>query len=312
MSGELKVKKNCINSFRSAIVLLHIIFLGILPPTWAQSPEHLQSFTISPLQKGEFFLRGKKPDEALKVFQDLWQREPQNSYAVRGMVRSHQALKTLPEAVSYLNGYLEKHSQSSSAAYGVGYVFYLQGKYEESRKALDKALSFDRGNALALNNMAAVLVELKEYTSALKRVKEAIKIAPKEMMFYRNLQMIYVSSGKPDKFEKEYRHLLAEGSSTQAKGYGLILAQQLRQRSFKLYDEGKIDETINTIVDMLSLYREVNHMPGIVAGLFSLAVLYEEQGKGELALEKYQEVLKINPQHIQALEKSRSLGLRRD
>ena len=48
-------------------------------------------------------------------------------------------------------------------------------------------------------------------------------------------------------------------------------------------------------------------MPGIVAGLFSLAVLYEEQGKVELALEKYREVLKINPEHIQAREKSRSL-----
>jgi tetratricopeptide (TPR) repeat protein len=312
LSGKLKVKKNFASSFHSTYVLFLITFFGVLPPTWAQSPEHLQSFTISPQQKGEFFLRGNKPVEALKIFQDLWRQEPQNSYAVRGMVRSHQALKTLPEAVSFLQGYLEKHSQSSPAAYGLGYVFYLQGKFEESSEALDKALSLDRGNALALNNLAAVLVELKENASALKRVKEAIKISPKEMMFYRNLQMIYVSSGKPDEFEKEYRSLLAEGSSTQAKGYGLTLAQQLRQKSFKLYAEGKTDETINTIFDMLSLYREVNHKPGIVAGLFSLAVLYEEQGKVELALEKYREVLKINPQHIQALEKSRSLGLRRD
>ncbi len=124
--------------------------------------------------------------------------------------------------------------------------------------------------------------------------------------------MIYISSGKPDQFEEEYRHLLAEGFPAKAKRYGLILAQQLRQKSFKLYVDGKINETIKTIVDMLDIYREINHGPGIVAGLFSLAVLYEEQGKIELALEKYREVLKINPQHIQAREKSRSLGLKRD
>jgi tetratricopeptide (TPR) repeat protein len=312
LSGKLIVQKNFGNSFSFAIVLLLVLFFGILSPTWAQSPEHLQSFDISPLQKGEFFLLGKKPGEALKIFQDLWQKEPQNSYAVRGIVRSHQALKKLPEAVSFLNKYLEKNSQSSSATYGVGYAFYLQGRFEESRKALGESLNFDQENALALNNMAAVLIELKEYASALTQVKEAIRIAPNELMFYRNLQMIYVGAGTPEKFEKEYRHLRAEDSSAQAKRYGLVLAQQLRQKSFKLYANGKIDKTISIIVYMLDLYREINHKPGIVAGLFSLAVLYEEQGKVELALEKYQEVLKINPQHIQAREKLRSLRLKRD
>ena len=254
----------------------------------------------------------KKPAEALKVFKDLWQREPQNSYAVRGIVRSYQALEKLPEAILLLSQYLEKHSQSSSSAYGLGYVFYLQGRLEESRRVLNEALGFDRENALALNNLAAVLVELKEYASALKRVKEAINTAPNELMFYRNLQMIYIRSGKPGKFEEEYRRLLMEGFPEKAKRYGLVLAQQVRQKSFKLYVDGKIDGTIKAIIDMLDLYREINHEPGIVAGLFSLAVLYEEQGKVELALEKYREVLKINPQHIQARDKSRSLDPKKD
>lgn len=312
MSRNLTVKRNCASSFRFAIGLILIVLFGILQPAWAQSPEHLQRFNISPLQEGRFFLLAKKPGEALKVFKGLWQREPQNSYAVRGIVRSYQALEKLPEAISLLNRYLEKNSQSSSAAYGLGYAFYLQERFEESRRFLKKALNFDRENALALNNLAAVLVELKKYASALKRVKEAINIAPNELMFYRNLQMIYTRSGKPDKFEEEYRHLLAEGFPAKAKVYGLVLAQQLRQKSFKMYVEGKIDETINMIVSMLDLYREINHEPGIVAGLFSLAVLYEEQGKAELALEKYREVLKINPRHIQAREKLRSLKQKKD
>ncbi len=249
---------------------------------------------------------------ALKIFQDLWHREPQNSYAVRGIIRSHQALRKLPEAVSLLNGYREEHSQSSSASYGLGFAFYLQGRFEESKKVLNEALSFDRENALALNTLAAVLVELKEYAEALTRVKEAIKIAPNELMFYRNLQMIYAKSGKAGQFEIEYRRLLAEGSLVQAKSYGLVLAQQLRQKSFMLYVDGEIDETIKTLLDMLKLYREINHESGVVVGLFSLAVLYEERGKPDLALKYYREVLKINPQHIQAREKLRSLNPKRD
>lgn len=272
----------------------------------------MQGFNISPLQKGNFLLLSKKPGEALKVFKNLWQQEPQNSYAVRGIVRSYQALEKLPDAVTFLTRYLEKNSQSSPAAYGLGYTFYLQGRFEDSRKVLNEALNYDRENTLALNNLAAVSAELKEYTSAIKTVKEAINIAPNELMFYRNLQMIYESSGKPGKFEEEYRDLLAQGSLAKAKGYGLVLAHQLRQKSFRLYADGKIEGTINTMSDMLDIYREIKHDPGIVAGLFSLAVLYEEQGKVELALEKYREVLKINPQHIQAREKSRSLATKKD
>jgi tetratricopeptide (TPR) repeat protein len=312
LNQKLPAGKNRINLFHFAIVLTFLLFFGIPQFTWAQSPQHLQSFNISPLKEGEFFLLSKKPGEALKVFKNLWKQEPQNSYAVRGIVRSYHALGTLQEAVSLLSRYLEKHSQSSSAAYGLGFAFYLQGKFEESRRVLNTALSLDRKNALALNNLSAVLVELQEYAGALRRVKEAISIAPNEWMFYRNLQMIYASSGKPDQFEKEYRQLLAEKFPAKAKGYGLILAQQLRQKSFKLYVDGKIDECINTIVAMLDLYREINHAPGIVAGLFSLAVLYEEQGKDKLALEKYREVLKINPQHIQAHEKMQSLSPKKE
>jgi len=304
------MRQSYLNLF--CLTLAIVLFSGFSQPTSAQSPQHLQSFEISPLQKGEFFLMAKKPGEALAVFKDLWQKEPQNSYAVRGIVRSHQALEKLQEAMALLNGYLEKHPQSSSAAYGLGYAFYLQGKYKESRKVLNEALSFDRKNVLALNNLSVVEAEFKEYASALKKVKEAISLAPSELMFYRNLQMIYASSGNADKFEEEYRHLLTEGASEKARGYGLVLAQQLRQKSFKLYADGKIDESIKTIDDMLNLYREVNHKPGIVAALFSLAVLYEEQGKIKQALEKYREVLKINPQHIQAQEKERSLGSKKD
>ena len=306
------MKKNDANPFRYIIGLILLISFVVSQNVWAQAAQHPQNLKVSPLQKGEFFLLSKKPEEALKIFEDLWKQEPQNSYAVRGVVRSYRALKKLPDVVSMLSQYLEKHSQSSAASYGLGYAYYLQGKTKESRKVLNEALRFDPKNVLALNNLSATLAEIKDYKGALDKVREAINIAPDELMLYRNLQMIYASSGQPDKFEKEYRALLTENVSSKARGYGLVLAQQYRQKSFKLYAGGQIDECIRATVDMLAFYREVKHDPGIVAGLFSLAVLYEEQGKDMLALEKYREVLKINPQHIQAREKMQSLGQKKE
>lgn len=296
--------------FNRNILSFSLVFLGFLGasyPVPAQTPEHLKDFEISPLRQGEFLLFSKKPAEALQIFTNLWQREPDNSYAVRGMVRSYQALNQLPEAASLLRQTRARDSRSSVAGYGLGYVLYLQNRFEKSKKVLNEALQTHPGNALAFNNLAVVLAKLQQYDEALRRVKSAIDIDPDELMFYRNLQMIYVQSGNPGQFENEYRRFLSEGPPAKAKKYGLVLAQRLRQTSFKRYADGKIDEALSTIVDMLAVYREINHKPGIVTGLFSLAVLYEEQGDTGRALEKYREVLKINPQHIQTRDKMRQL-----
>lgn len=306
------MKKKEARPRRWALSLALIACFACFQSSWAQTPEHPQSLKISPLQQGEILLLSKKPAEALKVYREIWRREPENNYAVRGIVRSHHAMNSLSDGVALLNKYLKEHPQSSAAAYGLGYAYYLQGQFGESRKILEEALKSDPKNSLALNNFAAVLAESRDFENALQKVKSAIEVNPEELMFYRNLQMIYADSGHPDKFENEFRYLLDKGFLIKAKRYGLVLAQQLRQKGFKLYVEGKIDDSIQVLMDMLGLYREIQHPPGIVAGLFSLAVLYEEQGKDQLALEKYREVLKINPQHIQAREKMRSLEMKKD
>ncbi len=285
-------------------------YAGLLfqtPSLGAQTPRHLQDFQISPLQRGEFLLLSKKPGEALKIFQELWQKEPLNAYAVRGIVRSYKVLNQMPRAETLFKEYRQRNPRSSAAAYGLGYLYYLDKKYDRSRNALEEAVGLDPQNALALNNLAAVLVELNKKEEAVARVKEAIAVNPDELMFYRNLHMIYAQTNAPDKFVEEYRTSLKE-SLPQARNYGLVLAEKLRQKSFREYSDGKVDVTINTIVDMLQVYREIDHKPGIVSGLFSLAILYEEQGKRDLALEKHREVLKINPQHIQSREMLRRLA----
>lgn len=296
-------------------VSLAFVFSALLagpPPVVAQPQGHLKGFDLSPLRQGEFLLQSKQPEQALKVFKDLWENEPDHSYAVRGMVRAYQMLGQYPQAIAFFQDHLKSKPKSSPAAYALGYIDYLQGRYDAARGRLQEALEYDPDNALALNALAAALTELKDYRGALEQVRKAIDQVPAELMFYRNLKMIYSRSGMPQRFEEEYRQYLREGRPAKAFNYGMILAQQERQASFKYYVDGKMDETLTAIQRMLALYREIDHKPGIVAGLFSLAVLYEEQGKLDEALKAYEKVIKINPQHIQAQEKIRVLSPKKD
>ena len=125
------------------------------------------------------------------------------------------------------------------------------------------------------------------------------------MMFYRNLKLIYEKQGRPQVFRKEYDGQREAGHRVVARNYGHVLAQALRQQSFRAYVEGDKATSIQKTLEMLEIYREIEHLPGVVAGHFSLGLLYEESGDEGKALAQFQELLKINPSHIQAREKIR-------
>jgi len=274
----------------------------------AQGPHSTDLFQHSPRKKADFLLLSKQYEKARDMFQSLWKQGPDDTYAVRGIVRSYHALKQLETAKNYFEEYLTHSPDSSAALYGSGYVAYMQEDYPTAKEKLEQAVGADPQNALAWNTLAAVQMELKSIAEALDSVKRAIQILPSELMFYRNLNRIYMDNGEPDQFRKDYLGWLERGGNTpQLHGYGRILARNLRQQSFKLYVQGNIDRVIDKNLDMVKVYREINHVPGEVAGLFSLAVLYEEKGDMDEALKYFEEVLKINPQHIQARRKMKAL-----
>jgi len=274
----------------------------------AQGSHSFDPLQLSPGKKADFLLLSKQYEKAREMFQSLWQQDPDDTYAVRGIVRSHHALKQLETAKKFFEEYRVQFPDSSPALYGSGYVAYMQEDYPMAKEQLMQAVVVDPQNALAWNTLAAVQMELKSVAEALNSVKRAIQILPSELMFYRNLNRIYKGSGDPDQFLKEYDELRERGGNTpQLHGYGRILAQNLRQQSFKLYVQGNIDRVIDKNLDMVKVYREINYVPGEVAGLFSLAVLYEEKGDRNKAREYFKEVLKINPQHIQTRRKMKAL-----
>lgn len=90
--------------------------------------------------------------------------------------------------------------------------------------------------------------------------------------------------------------------------YGRVYAGVLRQEGFRHYEAKDMDATLVSMEKMLDVYREMEYQPGIVQGLFSLAILNEEKGNKDNAEKYFREVLKINPSHIQAREKSRNMN----
>ncbi|MGP0630477.1 tetratricopeptide repeat protein [Nitrospina sp. 32_T5] len=285
--------------------LLTAIFVWTVPIE-AQAP-HMEWDRLSPLQKGEIYLLRKKPAQALETFRNIWRQEPHNHYAVRGIVRAYQVGDQLDESQVFFQKFVNDNPEAAPAWYGLGYTYYQMGRYSESQGPLERAVELDPKLALAWNALGAALTQLKDYETAVKYVKRAIDLHPSEVMFFRNLKMIYQRKGTPREFENEYRYHLKSGNTAVAKQYGLVMAQNFRQKSFSEYAGGNKNKAIGLTREMLQVYMEINHITGVVAAHFSLGLLLEETGAFEEAHSEYREVLKINPNHLQAREKIRAL-----
>ena len=86
-------------------------------------------------------------------------------------------------------------------------------------------------------------------------------------------------------------------------GYGRAYATALRQEGFGLYEKGDVPGALDKMNAMLNVFRDIGHLSGEISALFSLALLEEESGKIEQAVNHYKTLLKINPDHIQARDR---------
>jgi tetratricopeptide (TPR) repeat protein len=254
-------------------------------------------------QKAEIYLYRNEFSESISYHKKAIEKDYADAYLFRGLAQAFNRSGRANEGTDTFNQYLQ--TSPANALYGLGYLHYLIKQKEQSQTFLREAIKINPQHTLAMNNLGAILSEEDAFEEALGFVKKAISINPKEGMFYRNLQIIYTKMGKGDLFESEYEAAVKDGGDT-ATGYGKAFATYLRQQGFKYFSQGKVERSVKAFEKVVEVYRAIQHPGGELAGLFGLGSLYEELGNEEKAFELYREILKINPNHIQAKQKLES------
>ena len=288
--------------------LLIIMSLSFSSLAHSQPSNHFDPLSLSPLERGKFLLTQSLYDQALRVYQSLIADGIGGEYAFRGLVQAYKGMDDLDAAKIWIDKFLLDNPNSSPALYATGYIYYLKKDMGKADNFLNQALESDSNNALALNNMGAVLLSQKLYAQALSKVQEAIRINPKESIFFDNLRRIYKKMGDPSLIVADYNYYLEQGGPLELiKSYGMAASRNIRQKSFRLYSEGHLDKTIAKWMDIEKIYKKINHQNGLVPVYFSLGLLHEEKGDTKNAKKYFKRVLKLNPMHIQAKEKSSSI-----
>ena len=295
--------------FYSIFFKRHLIciagFLLIFQPlsVYSQPKANFNPSQLSPVQKGEFLLMQSLNEQALKLYQSLIAKGEGGGYSFRGLILAYKGMNKLNDAESWAENYLGENPNSSLALYASGYVFYLKKSMKKAEELFKKALEYDAHNALALNNLGAVLLSKNSYNEAVNLVQKAIQVNPKEPMFFSNLENIYKKMGDPELISADYNFYLEKDDPEVIRGYGIAVSRRLRQASFRLYSKGHLDEAILKWIEIERIYKKIKYQTGLVPVYFSLGLLNEEKGDRKNAKRYYNQVLTLNPLHIQAKER---------
>jgi tetratricopeptide (TPR) repeat protein len=276
------------------------IYLSIPVSVYSQSQGHFNPSLLSPIQKGDFLLMQSLNEEALNLYQSLITKGEGDGYAFRGLVRAYKKMDELDDAESWIKDYLAGNPESSPALYASGYIFYLKNNMQKAENLFKRALEFDPDNALALNNLGAVLFSQNLHAQAVKLVHKAIEVNPKETMFFSNLGSIYKKMGDPEQIVADYDFYLERGDLELIRGYGMAVTRRMRQSSFKFYNEGHLSKAILKWIEIEKIYKKIDHQKGLIPVYFSLGLLYEEKGDYPSSQKYFNQVLILNPLHIQA------------
>lgn len=190
-----------------------------------------------------------------------------------------------------------------AAAYNsMGYATYMKAQYNNAIDAFRNYYNYSRRDnsvinmAYALNNEGNVYIELGDYSTALKKYKEALKLRQDIRdqhgiaMSYNNIGFIYKDIGDYEKaidnfyaalrvFEKEKDELAV------ATTYNYLGAVYFRQKNFR--------EAISIQKNALQMQEARNDLNGQGISLQSIANAHSELNEYEPALAYYSRAIKI-------------------
>ena len=150
------------------------------------------------LQHAHDLCNKNKFDEALPLLEEITQKDPQNSEAWRTLAQLHWFHKHEPDqAYDELIEALKCNPRNIWALVLMGNLLTKEkNDVEHAKQYYDKVLEYHSDNAIAINNIGATYMELKDYDGALPYLEKALSIDDSYANSYYGLALCYYRLGR--------------------------------------------------------------------------------------------------------------------
>lgn len=191
------------------------------------------------------------------------------------------------EAVPHFEKALKVNPAYPDAHSNLGVALAGMGKLDEAIAEFEKALEVNPGSAEAHNNLGRVLVREGKLDDAITHYQKAVEITPDSVSIQNNFGVALARQGRLDEAIAHFEKALSLGPDSAEAHNGLAVA---------LVQQGRADEGV------AHFERALANNPQYAEAHFNLGdALYYLKGRAEEALEQWRMVLRIDPNHVAAL-----------
>lgn len=214
------------------------------------------------------------------------------------------SLKKVADAAKDTNAVNSLNLLSISGWQTGGYKQALQ--LAEKAKKLAEALKFEKGVAIAMDNLGTTNWYLGNYPEALKNHLASLSIKEKQndkggiAVCYNNIAIVYLYQENFPEALKQYNAALkifeekcGEGTGNKDKRCLKGIAATYNNIGNTYYYAGKPQEAVRWFLRSLKIREEIGDKQDIAASYNNLANLYEENGNYEEAVRNYNAALKL-------------------
>lgn len=233
---------------------------------------------------------------------------------LQAAMAAHQA-HLYNEAEKLYLAILETEPQCKDALILLGILYGQQKKYQEAADHFKQALDQDPTFAQAHNHLATCLMHLGEYSAALTHIEKALALDPEQAEIYYNLGNIYQQIELWDQAKNAYKKALEikpdyidslinlgtlclkQDAFDEAEDYFKQILRLIPQHAAANFQLGNIAYQQKHYAVAIEYYEKI---PTHANALLNWGSILLEQNQTELAREKFNAVLMLNPKHLLA------------
>lgn len=143
-------------------------------------------------QQARQFLKERKLNEAIEVYQRIISFKPSEKKAHTGIAALYFQLKKYPEAIEHFQELARLSPAEASPYINMGAIYNRMGEYKQALNTLRKAVQKDKKSADAFYNMGIAHKGLNQLSMAVTAYKQAISFEPEMVDAHFNLGNVYL------------------------------------------------------------------------------------------------------------------------
>ncbi len=191
---------------------------------------------------GDIRMFQSRHDDAARLYARAQDVQPLPELAIRRF-RAVSAAGKPDVALAELEVAGQKHKEAPALTRFLAEKLYFAGRLDDARRHYERLIALDPDDALAYNNLAAILEET-DSEKALKAALRAYELAPSDANVLDTLGWIRVQIGELEKGLQHLREAVARNSRSAVIRYHMGVA---------LFEYGKRDEAVRELRKALSL-----------------------------------------------------------